>query len=86
MEEPRGDIYTPKEVAARLKMPLKTVLEYLRRGTLPGFRIGKHWRVRKADLDAFLERSAKPRLHPVSTEPLEAINHAIAPEGEQGRD
>lgn len=68
MEEPRGDIYTPKEVAARLKMPLKTVLEYLRRGTLPGFRIGKHWRVRQVDLDGFLEESAKPRLQVVDIE------------------
>jgi excisionase family DNA binding protein len=51
-------IYTPAEVAERLKLPLKTVLNYLRMGKLPGFRVGKHWRVKAADLEAFM----KPRL------------------------
>jgi excisionase family DNA binding protein len=86
MAEPSGDIYTPKEVASRLKMPLKTVLEYLRRGTLPGFRIGKHWRVRKVDLDTFLEARAKRPLRVVEVEPLAAINQAIREEKDRGRD
>jgi excisionase family DNA binding protein len=51
-------IYTPAEVAERLKLPLKTVLNYLRMGKLPGFKVGKHWRVKAADLEAFM----KPQL------------------------
>lgn len=51
------EIYTPKEVAARLKLSEKTVLEYLREGKLAGFKIGKHWRIRASDLESLIRPS-----------------------------
>ena len=51
-------VYTPAEVVERLKLLPKTVLNYLRMGKLPGFKVGKHWRVKAADLESFM----KPQL------------------------
>jgi excisionase family DNA binding protein len=50
------EVFTPKEVAKALKLSEKTVLQYLREGRLPGFRVGKHWRVRHADLMALINQ------------------------------
>jgi excisionase family DNA binding protein len=51
------EVFTPKEVAKALKLSEKTVLQYLREGRLPGFRVGKHWRVRHSDLVALIHQS-----------------------------
>ncbi len=61
------DVYTPKEVAAKLKLSEKTVLDYLRERKLPGFKIGKHWRIRASELETLL----RPPLHIVEPKPLE---------------
>ena len=61
------DVYTPKEVATALKLSDKTVLQYLREGRLPGFRVGKHWRIRHADLAAMVQ----PTPHPVLVAPVD---------------
>jgi len=50
-------ILEPHEVAQLLKLRHSTVLDLSRRGVLPAFKIGKHWRYRRADLETFLERS-----------------------------
>ena len=42
-------------VAQLLKLRHSTVLDLSRRGVLPGFKIGKHWRYRRADLEEWLE-------------------------------
>ena len=47
------DIYTVEEVAQRLKLHVRTVRQYLRTGRLKGTRIGKSYRVARADLEAF---------------------------------
>jgi excisionase family DNA binding protein len=44
------------EVAALLKLRHSTVLDLSRRGVLPAFKIGKHWRRRRADLEEWIER------------------------------
>jgi excisionase family DNA binding protein len=38
------------EVAELLKLRQSTVLDLSRRGILPAFKIGKHWRYRRNDL------------------------------------
>jgi excisionase family DNA binding protein len=43
-------ILEPHEVAVLLKLRHSTVLDLSRRGILPAFKIGKHWRYRRADL------------------------------------
>ena len=42
-------ILEPHEVARLLKLRHSTVLDLSRRGVLPAFKIGKHWRYRRAD-------------------------------------
>lgn len=51
-------LLTPPQVAQRLQVNERTVTQWLRKGHLRGFKIGKEWRVSQRDLDAFLEDSA----------------------------
>jgi excisionase family DNA binding protein len=49
----------PQRRAARpelLKLRHSTVLDLSRRGVLPKFKIGKHWRYRRADLEEWIVR------------------------------
>lgn len=49
-------IFTPDEVAERLKVSVKAVKDWLRAGKLKGVKAGRLWRVRERDLEAFLEK------------------------------
>jgi len=49
-------ILQPQEVAELLKLRHSTVLDLSRRGVLPAFKIGKHWRYRRADLEEWIVR------------------------------
>lgn len=49
---------TPQQVADRLQISRVTVLDYLRKGRLKGHRVGKLWRIKEEDLEAFLEAGA----------------------------
>ena len=51
-------LWTPPQVAERLQVNERTVTQWLRKGHLRGFKIGKEWRVAQHDLQAFLEDSA----------------------------
>ena len=51
-----GEILTLDEVAKYLKIPRKTVYEMTRSGKLRAFRAGKHWRVPRSELDAWIIR------------------------------
>ncbi len=60
-------LHTPIEVANRLQMNERTVTQWLRKGLLRGFKIGKEWRVSADDLGTFLEnRANKPSDKPRS--------------------
>ena len=54
------ELLTVPEVAAMLRLDEQTVRKWLREGTLPGFRLGNNrkagWRVRRSELDDYLER------------------------------
>jgi excisionase family DNA binding protein len=39
----REDILDGREVAELLHLPISTVLEYARRGLLPGHKLGRRW-------------------------------------------
>jgi excisionase family DNA binding protein len=47
-------ILEPQEVAVLLKLRHSTVLDLSRRGILPAFKIGKHWRYRRSDLEEWM--------------------------------
>ncbi|TWH51614.1 helix-turn-helix domain-containing protein [Sporomusa sp. KB1] len=49
--------YTAEEVAALLKITRFTVYKMINRGELPGYRIGREFRIEAADLDAFIRKS-----------------------------
>ena len=51
-----SEILTPDEVAQYLKISKKTVYKLVRSGALPGFKAVTHWRVRCADLGAWIAR------------------------------
>jgi excisionase family DNA binding protein len=44
------EIMTPSEVAALLKIHLKTVYKLAERGVIPGNRIGRSWRFSRSDV------------------------------------
>jgi len=46
---------TLTEAAEVLRLSTRTVREYVKRGEIRGKVIGKRWRFRRADLDAFFE-------------------------------
>ena len=55
---PIGDrLLTLREAAEVLRLSTRTVREYLKRGEINGKIIGKRWRFRRADLDAFYENA-----------------------------
>jgi excisionase family DNA binding protein len=49
-EKRMEEIMTPSEVAALLKIHLKTVYKLAERGVIPGNRIGRSWRFSRSDV------------------------------------
>lgn len=43
---------SPKEVAAVLRCHLDTIYARLEEGSLPAYRVGRQWRVKKSDIEA----------------------------------
>jgi excisionase family DNA binding protein len=54
------EIMTPSEVAALLKIHLKTVYKLAEKGVIPGNRIGRSWRFNRNDVLELV--SSKPNL------------------------
>jgi len=48
-------LYLPQEVAEHLHLSARTIFEWLRSGKLKGIKVGRQWRVRETDLEAFLQ-------------------------------
>ena len=58
---------TPVDVANLLQVNERTVTQWLRKGHLRGFKVGKGWRISVKDLEAFLESGTnKPSSEPRS--------------------
>jgi len=51
---------TPAQVATDLQVSVPTVLAKFRDGTLPGFRIGRSWRIDAWELEAWKAGPARP--------------------------
>jgi excisionase family DNA binding protein len=52
---PEPEYLKVEEVAARLKVKEKTVRDWIGRGQLEAYKIGKEWRIRRDHLDQALE-------------------------------
>jgi excisionase family DNA binding protein len=44
-----------EEVAARLKLKEKTIRDWILRGELPAYKLGKEWRIRRDHFDEAME-------------------------------
>lgn len=53
------EYFTPEEIAKKLKLNPVTVQRWLRDGKLKGAKLGKQWRVKGSDLDAFIEEGER---------------------------
>ena len=49
------------DVARYLNVHRKTVINLVERGELKGYRVGRNWRFRKGDVEAYLERQQAPK-------------------------
>jgi excisionase family DNA binding protein len=47
---------TTEEVLSCLKVNPRTIYRLIKTGDLPAVRIGRQWRFRRADLDAWIDR------------------------------
>jgi excisionase family DNA binding protein len=73
-------LWSPEEVAERLGMSRSTIGEWLRSGRLKGRRIGRFWRVKESDLQAFMDNPPPLPRHPQGAQPTpEAKAYAQAP-------
>ena len=57
---------TTEEVLAYLNVTPRTIYRLIRTGELPAIRIGRQWRFRRSDLDAFLDRQRAVSVSTVS--------------------
>lgn len=53
------EYYTPQEVADLLKLHYNTIRRMIKSGELPAEKIGRQWRIRKADLEQLAEPKQK---------------------------
>lgn len=64
-------LYSPDEIAAHLNLHVKTVRRYIQDGRLKARRIGKEYRVTRADLEAFAGAI-------VAADPVPRSRHVVA--------
>ena len=57
----RTQIMTPKEAARYLGLHPITIYRLVKKGELPGFKIGGQWRFKKDLLDAWIARESNNR-------------------------
>lgn len=53
--ESSPEVLTPEEAALYLRVDRETIYRKLRAGKLPGNKVGQQWRIRKPDLDHYLQ-------------------------------
>jgi excisionase family DNA binding protein len=54
-----AEVLTTEEAADLLRVSTKTVLALVRRGSLPGEKVGRAWRFLRSDLLAYLHGGAR---------------------------
>lgn len=69
---------TTEEVLEYLQVNLRTVYRLIKAGKLPAVRVGRQWRFRKADLDAWLDSQRPQRSH-AAGEPALAMPAVAGP-------
>lgn len=54
-EKEKAELLTVKEIADYLRMGLLTTYKLVNEGKLPAFKVGRQWRVKKDDLQHYIE-------------------------------
>ena len=60
------DVMTVEQVAAYLQLNKLTVYKHVREGRIPASKIGKSYRIRRSDVDSFLESQKVPAARQVA--------------------
>jgi len=55
--EKRDAVMTIDELCAYLKVPKSTLYKLAQEGKVPGQKVGRHWRFRKATIDRWLDEN-----------------------------
>ncbi len=76
IEEP---FLTTEEVLEYLQVNLRTVYRLIKAGKIPAVRVGRQWRFRRSDLDAWLERQAARPARPVASTPRPETARSTVP-------
>lgn len=58
-EQRLPQVLTPPEIAEHLRLPESTVREMLRDGILPGYKVGRAWRIDGAELQKWKDRARR---------------------------
>ena len=53
------EILTIQELHEYLKIPIPTLYALAQHGRIPAAKVGKHWRFRRVDIDAWLQAQGK---------------------------
>ncbi|MBZ5618407.1 MAG: helix-turn-helix domain-containing protein [Acidobacteriia bacterium] len=64
-------LYTPEEVAEKLRVSRRAVYQWLNSGRLNGLKAGQYWRVTEEALTQFLQRHKHPANEPHGDERTE---------------
>ena len=59
-QPPDDALVTTDQVIERLQVNLRTVYRLIRAGKIPAVRVGRQWRFRQRDIDAWIERQRTP--------------------------
>ena len=54
---PTDAVFTIDELAIYLKLPMRTLYKLAQEGTIPGHKVGRHWRFRRETIDRWLDES-----------------------------
>jgi excisionase family DNA binding protein len=52
-------LYTIEEIAEILKVTERTLYNYIKSGVLKAVKIGKYWRIKHTDIQAFIDKGTK---------------------------
>ena len=63
---------TTDEVLEYLQVNLRTVYRLIKAGKIPAVRVGRQWRFRKTDIDAWLERERSHSIRPAASSAAKA--------------
>ena len=58
-KEDYPEIMTVTQVAEYFQISEMTTYKLVQEGTIPAFKIGRHWRVKRDDLDVFIDKLIK---------------------------